>query len=94
VANKNATSDGVLLTGVTGFIGMELLVHYLECTNRRVYALVRGKDDREVTARVERALLSLFGADHPHGERVVAVRGDIARPGLGIRRGGDELPAR
>jgi hypothetical protein len=58
----------VLLTGVTGFIGMELLVRYLECTNRRVYAFVRGKDDREATARVERTLLSLFGADHPHGE--------------------------
>jgi long-chain acyl-CoA synthetase len=84
----------VLLTGVTGFIGMELLVRYLECTNRRVYAFVRGKDDREVTARVQRTLLSLFGADHPHGERVVAVRGDIARPGLGIRRGGDGLAER
>lgn len=94
MTNKNATSDGVLLTGVTGFIGMELLVRYLECTNRRVYAFVRGKDDREVTARVERTLLSLFGADHPHGERVVAVRGDIGRPGLGIRRGGDELAER
>jgi long-chain acyl-CoA synthetase len=90
VASKNAISDGVLLTGVTGFIGMELLVRYLECTDRRVYAFVRGKDDREVTARVERTLLSLFGVDHPHAERVVAIRSDIARPGLGIRHG-DEL---
>ncbi len=38
--------------------------------------------------------LSLVGADHPHEERVVAVRGDIGRPGLGIRRGGDELAER
>jgi hypothetical protein len=39
-------SDGVLLTGATGFVGMEV-----------------------------------FGADHPYARRVVAVRGDITRPG-------------
>jgi thioester reductase-like protein len=88
------TSDGVLLTGVTGFVGMELLVRYLESTDRRVYALVRGANDREVTARMEHTLRSLFGSDHPHAERVVAVRGDITRPGLGIRGGGDELAER
>ncbi|MGH2912190.1 MAG: SDR family oxidoreductase [Solirubrobacteraceae bacterium] len=87
-------SDGVLLTGVTGFVGMELLVRYLEGTNRRVYALVRGRDDPEVAVRVERTLHSLFGADHPYGERVVAVRGDITQTGLGLRGRGDELAER
>ena len=29
----------------------------------------------------------LFGAGHPYAERVVAVRGDITRPGLGLRTG-------
>ncbi len=37
-------SDGVLLTGATGFVGMELLARYLERTDRRVYALVRGSE--------------------------------------------------
>ena len=89
-ATGDLTSDSVLLTGVTGFVGMELLVRYLERTDRRVYALVRGKDDREVTARVKRTLLSLFGADHPYAERVVAVRGDITHPGLGLQGYGDD----
>jgi thioester reductase-like protein len=93
-ASGDPTSDGVLLTGVTGFVGMELLVRYLERTDRRVYALVRGEDDRKVTARVEHTLLSLFGADHPYRERVVAVRGDITHPGLGLRAHGDELAER
>jgi thioester reductase-like protein len=93
-ATGDLTSDGVLLTGVTGFVGMELLVRYLERTDRRVYALVRGEDDHEVTARVEHTLLSLFGADHPYAERVVAVRGDITHPGLGLRSYGDELAER
>jgi thioester reductase-like protein len=76
----------VLLTGATGFVGMELLVRYLERTSRRVCALVRGADNREVAARVERTLCALFGAAHPYRERVVAIRGDITRPGLGLGR--------
>jgi long-chain acyl-CoA synthetase len=81
----------VLLTGATGFVGMELLVRYLERTDRRVYALVRGANDREVSARVRRTLVSLFGANHPYSDRVVGVRGDITQPGLGLEERRDEL---
>ena len=36
--------DGpVLLTGATGFVGMELLARYLERGRRRVVALVRAR---------------------------------------------------
>jgi thioester reductase-like protein len=87
-------SDGVLLTGATGFVGMELLARYLERTDRRVYALVRGTNERDVTARLEHTLRSLFGADHPYAERVVAVRGDITRPGLGLGGKRDQLAER
>ncbi len=92
-------TDSVFLTGATGFVGMELLARYLERTDRRVYALVRGADDREAAARMERTLLPLFGP----GASVCAsgsspCAGDITRPGLGLRgrrrphrraRGGD-----
>jgi long-chain acyl-CoA synthetase len=81
----------VFLTGATGFVGMELLARYLEHTERRVYALVRGATEREVADRMERVLLCLFGADHPYAERVVAVRGDVTHPGLGVGDGLDEL---
>jgi thioester reductase-like protein len=87
-------SDGVLLTGATGFVGMEVLARYLEHTNRRVYALVRGANERDVTARLKHTLRSLFGADHPYARRVVAVRGDITRPGLGLGRKQDQLAER
>ncbi|MGH2904102.1 MAG: SDR family oxidoreductase [Solirubrobacteraceae bacterium] len=87
--------DGVLLTGATGFVGMELLARYLQRTERRVYALVRGANDRQVAARVKRTLLSLFGPDHPFEGRVVAIRGDLTRPGLGLRaKRRDELAER
>ncbi len=87
-------TDGVLLTGATGFVGTQLLARYLERTDRRVYALVRGADHHEAAARMERTLVSLFGPGHPYAERVVAVRGDITRPGLGIRAGLDGLAER
>jgi thioester reductase-like protein len=79
-------SDGVLLTGTTGFVGMELLARYLERTDRRIYALVRGANHGEAVARMERALLCLFGPNHCYGERVIAVCGDLTRPHLGLRR--------
>ncbi len=85
------TIDAVFLTGATGFVGMELLARYLERTERRVYALVRGADDREAEARMQQALLGLFGHGHPYTGRVVAVRGDVTRPGLGIAGGLDWL---
>ena len=78
--------DGVMLTGATGFLGSELLARYLEQTDRRVYALVRGTDQREAAARLKRTLRCMFGPRHRFGERVVAVRGDITRPRLGLGR--------
>jgi thioester reductase-like protein len=88
---EDSKSGSVLLTGATGFVGMELLARFLERTDCRVFALVRGEDGRAVAARIERTLRSLFGIDHPYAERVTAVRGDITRPGLGLRGDGDWL---
>ena len=87
----DSKTNAVFLTGATGFVGMELLARYLERTDRRVYALVRGADEREAQARLQRALLGLFGPANPYADRVVAVRGDVTRPGLGVSGGLDWL---
>jgi thioester reductase-like protein len=87
--------DGaVLLTGATGFLGAELLVAYLERTERRIYALVRGATQRDAAARIERTLRGLFGPGHPHEGRVAAVRGDLTRARLGFGRRGEALAER
>jgi thioester reductase-like protein len=85
---------GVFLTGATGFLGMELLARYLERSDRRVYALVRGADDREAQRRIRLTLLELFGPHHQYAGRVLAVRGDITQPGMGIAAGLDGLADR
>jgi thioester reductase-like protein len=93
VGGDEDRDSGVFLTGATGFVGMELLARYLERTDRRVYALVRGADDDAVAARLARTLRFLFGEDHPYGDRAIPVRGDITRPGLDVHDG-DLLSAR
>jgi thioester reductase-like protein len=94
-APRASAPDGaVLLTGATGFLGAELLVAYLERTDRRIYALVRGASERDAAARIERTLRGLFGAGHPYGERVAAVRGDLTRTRLGLGRRGEALAER
>lgn len=76
----------VLLTGATGFLGMELLARYLERTDRVVYALVRAADDAEAQARLRAAVATVVAAPGRYDHRVLAIRGDVALPGLGLRR--------
>ena len=73
---------------------MELLVRYLERTDRPVFALIRGADQRAAASRLERTLRSLFGRDHGYRDRVTAVRGDVTLPGMGLGDGRDPLAER
>ncbi|MBV9605734.1 MAG: SDR family oxidoreductase [Solirubrobacterales bacterium] len=82
-------SDGtVLLTGATGFVGMELLVRYLERTERHVLAIVRAGSDESARERMEAVLGNLFGDQAGrYGDRVTAVAGDMTAPRLGLDPG-------
>ena len=76
----------VLVTGATGFIGMELLVRLLERSDRDVVTIVRAADDREAEERMSGVLSTLFA---PHDvpaarKRVRAVAGDLETRGLGL----------
>ena len=78
----------MLLTGVTGFLGRELLYQLLTETRADVTCLVRAADQAEASSRLATTLVELFGADGPDAvaERVRAVRGDVTRPALGLSR--------
>jgi thioester reductase-like protein len=62
----------VLLTGATGFVGREILSRFLERGDRRVFALVRAKDDDEAAGRL------------PAHARLTAIAGDIEEGDLGL----------
>jgi len=76
--------QGILLTGVTGFLGFHLLDKFLSLTSARIYCLVRGVDDDAALARFGDTL-RFYGhpelAGHP---RIVLVRGDLGKPNLGL----------
>jgi thioester reductase-like protein len=78
-------SGDLLLTGSTGFVGMELLARALERTDRSVVTLVRATNEAGAQARIDRVLDDLFGVRaQEFRTRVTAVAGDLERPGLGL----------
>ncbi|MEA2217516.1 MAG: hypothetical protein QOJ35_142 [Solirubrobacteraceae bacterium] len=76
----------ILLTGATGFVGMELLVRLLERGDRDVVAIVRAAGDREAQARIDGVLDTLFAPQDVEAMRgrVRAVAGDLERRDLGL----------
>lgn len=86
-ATRRARPGGVLMTGATGFVGMEVLARYLERTRRHVYALVRAADDAHAATRLGQAVRARFGRADAHRGRVTAVAADIERPELGLDAG-------
>jgi long-chain acyl-CoA synthetase len=85
-ARARSTASGpLLLTGATGFVGMELLVRVLEQTDRDVIALVRADDDDAAQERIDGVLQTLFAPDTgPEPGRVRGLAADLEAPGLGL----------
>ena len=75
----------VLLTGSTGFVGMELLARYLQRGDRNVVTLVRADDHAAAQARVDAVLENLFGEEAGYySPRVHALAADMTAPDLGL----------
>ena len=80
-----SVNDTVVLTGATGFLGMEVLARLLEQTDCEVIALVRAGDGDEAAARIDTVLGQLYD-DPPAGarERIRGVPGDVATKDFGL----------
>jgi amino acid adenylation domain-containing protein/thioester reductase-like protein len=76
----------VLLTGATGFLGAHLLSELLAATPARVWCLVRARDAAHARRRIAEAA-ARYELPVPPGDRVVALPGDLAAPGLGLSPG-------
>ena len=74
----------ILLTGATGFVGMEVLARYLERSERHVVALVRAGDDAQAAARVHQTFAAAGGDPAALEGRVTALAGDLTAPRLGL----------
>jgi thioester reductase-like protein len=84
VHSRKPSGDAVLMTGATGFLGQEILLRYLERSDRQIYALIRAENDLRATERVRSILDSLFGDADRYLSRVNAVAADVESAGLGL----------
>jgi amino acid adenylation domain-containing protein/thioester reductase-like protein len=73
----------VLLTGATGFLGAHLLRELLAGTDARVWCLVRAHDEADARHRIAQAA-ARYELPAPPEDRVVALPGDLGKPGLGL----------
>jgi thioester reductase-like protein len=77
--------DRVLITGASGFVGMEVLARYLERGDRDVVLLIRAGDDAEAKGRADDTLRNLFGfRARDYSRRVTALAADLTAPQLGL----------
>ncbi|MGH2865034.1 MAG: SDR family oxidoreductase, partial [Solirubrobacteraceae bacterium] len=76
-------SGAVLLTGATGFLGMDALARLIERDRDDVVVLVRASDEQAARARLDGVLARLYD-EPPAAARVSVVRGDLLEPGLGL----------
>ncbi|MFI1413245.1 amino acid adenylation domain-containing protein [Streptomyces sp. NPDC020707] len=87
------TSDRILLTGATGFVGVHLLAELLTGTGTdlstgvgpEVVCTVRARTAAEATARIQEALkVHRIHLPDPALRRVTAIPSDLTRPRLGL----------
>lgn len=76
----------ILLTGATGFLGMEFVARAVTADAHDVICVVRADDDAHAARRLDETLATLYGDDVPAAarRRLTAVAGDLEQPGLGL----------
>lgn len=80
-------SKVIFLTGATGLVGSNLISRILtDDHNARLMLLIRGTSDNEVQGRLNHLVEEICGevSERDVRERVVAARGDVTMPRLGM----------
>lgn len=80
----NPLPQCILLTGITGFLGIHLLEDLLTTTKAQIFCLIRGKDDRDISNKYQKTL-AYFGKEYLLDEkRVLLINGDLGKEKLGL----------
>lgn len=83
--------SNVLLTGVTGFLGIHLLYELLNKKNvKKIYCIIRAKDFKNANERFQEKIKYYFKQDeelkNTINEKVVIVEGDITKHYFGLEK--------
>jgi nucleoside-diphosphate-sugar epimerase len=76
-AGRDRIASRILLTGATGFLGMEVLARLLERGDRRVLCLIRAADHAAAEERLDDVLAKLYRDASAYRPRVRALAGDL-----------------
>ncbi|SHM85414.1 amino acid adenylation domain-containing protein/thioester reductase domain-containing protein [Chryseobacterium carnipullorum] len=77
--------EEILLTGVTGFVGVNMLVELLKSTAADIYLLIRADDERAAEKRLLKAMEDqLIPLEMYDKKRVILLPGDLTKPFLGL----------
>ncbi|MCD7709394.1 MAG: AMP-binding protein, partial [Clostridiales bacterium] len=74
----------ILITGVTGFLGTEIVSEIMQTTNDTVYGLMRAGSVSEAAARLSALWYRRDELVERIGSRIIPVLGDVTEPGLGL----------
>lgn len=80
-----AHPKAILLTGVTGFVGLNMLVEFLHSSSAVIYLLIRAENEEHAERRLLHAMDDqLIDRSVYDPGRVRLLAGDLARPFLGL----------
>lgn len=74
----------ILLSGATGYLGIHLLADFLDHDTGTAYCLVRGKDQEDSTARLNKLLAFYFGGKYANANRIQVVCADLQKDSFGL----------
>ncbi|NET16206.1 MAG: AMP-binding protein [Okeania sp. SIO1H6] len=84
VGNNIIKHHNILLTGVTGFVGADLLIRLLQKTSANVYCLIRATDADSAKQKLQRKLESYLLWDETFSSRIIPVVGDFSSKFFGL----------
>ncbi len=83
-APKKCEVGNILLAGATGYLGMHILADFLEHDTGIAYCLVRGKDQADSTARLNKLLDFYFGGKYVGNDRIQVICADLQKDNFGL----------
>jgi thioester reductase-like protein len=77
-------SGAILLTGATGFLGMDLLARLIDEGDQEIVVLIRAEDEQGARERLAEVLKRLYDEVPAAAAQVCVACGDLTEPELGL----------
>ena len=85
---KRFHPKGILITGITGFLGAHILDSFIKKEKCNIYCIIRNAPNITARTRLHQKLNFYFGNKYDDliDKRIFAVTGDITKPGFGLQQ--------